>query len=123
MSEERRQFQRITMARPVACLQHAQQHPATLLDISLRGALLAIEDDWRPELNSEIEYRIDMTGDGQYEISASASVRHVVDGQLGLETTRMDIDSASCLRRLVELNLGDPDLLERELRHLLNTAN
>lgn len=119
MSAERRQFHRILMDRPVSCEQQGQTHTAKLVDISLKGALLAITDDWHPEMNSQIEFRVDVTGDGHYEIVANAVVRHREGDQLGIETTHMDIDSASCLRRLVELNLGDPTLLDREFTQLI----
>ena len=37
----------------------------------------------------------------------------------GLVCTSIDLDSITHLRRLVELNLGDPDLLDRELSALI----
>jgi hypothetical protein len=41
--------------------------------------------------------------------------RHAERGQIGFECEHIDIDSISNLRRLVELNLGDAELLERQL--------
>jgi hypothetical protein len=38
---------------------------------------------------------------------------------VGLRCDRLDVDSMSHLRRLVELNLGDPALLERDLQSLI----
>jgi hypothetical protein len=46
-------------------------------------------------------------------------VVHLQDRLAGLVCHGLDIDSATHLRRLVELNLGRPDLLERELSALL----
>jgi hypothetical protein len=45
----------------------------------------------------------------------------VENNLVGLEITSMDLDSATNLRRLVELNLADPSLLERELSQLTAT--
>jgi len=45
-------------------------------------------------------------------------VAHVEGGRVGLRRTHIDIESVTHLRRLVELNLGDPALLERELHEL-----
>ena len=43
------------------------------------------------------------------------------DGQLvGLRCIAIDADSIGQLRRLVELNLGDPGLLDREMHLLLS---
>lgn len=44
---------------------------------------------------------------------------HCNGEQAGLLCLTIDIDSVTHLRRLVELNLGDTDLLERELSHLI----
>jgi hypothetical protein len=46
-------------------------------------------------------------------------LRHVEDQHLGFQVQYIDMDSATHLRRLVELNLGDSTLLERELGNLL----
>jgi hypothetical protein len=44
--------------------------------------------------------------------------RHSDEGQVGFECEFIDLDSISNLRRLVELNLGDSMLLERQLGSL-----
>jgi hypothetical protein len=46
-------------------------------------------------------------------------VAHVEGPQAGLLCISIDIDSVTHLRRLLELNLGDPALLERELSALI----
>ncbi len=51
-------------------------------------------------------------------ITMSVNWRHNNKGQVGFECVHIDIDSISHLRRLVELNLGDDTLLERELAAL-----
>jgi len=38
--------------------------------------------------------------------------------RIGFRWDRIDLDSFAQLKRLVELNLGDPDLLNRELSAL-----
>jgi len=40
---------------------------------------------------------------------------HIRNNNVGLRCEYIDIDSITYLRRLVELNLGDAELLEREL--------
>jgi hypothetical protein len=44
--------------------------------------------------------------------------RHSERAQVGFECEYIDLDSISNLRRLVELNLGDSVLLERQLGSL-----
>ena len=43
---------------------------------------------------------------------------HIEDDHTGYRCEHIDLDSISHLRRLVELNLGDPDILDRELSEL-----
>jgi hypothetical protein len=39
---------------------------------------------------------------------------------MGLQTEHIDLDSISHLRRLIELNVGDADILNRELGELVH---
>ncbi|MFG5410056.1 hypothetical protein ABXN37_20595 [Piscinibacter sakaiensis] len=50
----------------------------------------------------------------------AVSVRHAEDGEIGLACTGLDLDSATHLRRLIALNLGDPALAERDLQALVS---
>lgn len=53
------------------------------------------------------------------QISMESAVTHVEGRRAGLHCLTIDLDSVTHLRRLVELNLGDPALLERELSALI----
>ena len=46
------------------------------------------------------------------------AVVHVEDHETGLQCNAIDIDSVTHLRRLVELNLGDSEQLNKELSQL-----
>jgi hypothetical protein len=46
------------------------------------------------------------------------SVAHVEDQHIGFRCEHIDLDSITHLRRLVELNVGDTDILYRELSAL-----
>ena len=52
------------------------------------------------------------------EISMSTHWVHNNGGSTGLRCDSIDLDSITHLRRLVELNVGDETVLERELAHL-----
>ena len=45
-------------------------------------------------------------------------IAHYEDGVLGLHCKDIDTDSITHLRRLIELNLDNPELLERKLSAL-----
>ena len=48
------------------------------------------------------------------------TVVHIDSQHIGLRCDSIDLDSITHLRRLVELNSGDPSMLEREISALVN---
>jgi hypothetical protein len=56
---------------------------------------------------------------GETEIRLQATVVHHQGERYGLVCQELDLDSATHLRRLLELNLGDESLLQREIGLLL----
>jgi hypothetical protein len=94
--------------------------PTELLDISLKGALVNVPPQWAGRLGDVC--RIDLQLADDAKITMSAVVAHVEGRHVGLRCEDIDLDSITHLRRLVELNAGDPSLLERELGVLLGRA-
>lgn len=95
-----------------------KQWESTLLDISLKGALVSTPDNWHEEIGSEYKLfiRID---NSDIEIDMDVTLAHSENDHLGFHCETIDIDSATALRRLVELNLADEELLEREISNML----
>lgn len=112
-SQERRVFHRIPFDADTQIRQGEQSWSAVLIDLSLKGLLIEKPQgcDIAPEQATTA--RIILNGDTT--IDMSIRLRHDNNGQLGFECQHIDIDSISHLRRLLELNLGDSQLLEREL--------
>ena len=48
------------------------------------------------------------------------TVAHLAEHRIGVHALEMDLHSSENLRRLIEVNLGDAALLERELEAMLN---
>lgn len=88
-----------------------------LIDISLKGALIARPADWQGAKGGSYMLEL-LLDDEQTIIRMAVTVMHVQADRIGLHCEHIDIDSVTHLRRLIELNLGDPDLLERELTGL-----
>lgn len=88
-----------------------------VLDLSLRGALIKKPSDWPPSLTKQILLRIQLN-EFPIELNMTVSVAHASDSVVGLHCEKIDIESVSHLRRLLELNLGDAELLSRELSEL-----
>jgi hypothetical protein len=121
-AQDRRHFHRIIMHKPVQLHCPSGHQIAQLLDISLQGVLVSVSDSWQAQTGNQAQARINLGDEGNdYLIDLTGRVAHVENNLVGLEITSMDLDSATNLRRLVELNLADPSLLERELSQLTAT--
>lgn len=121
VDSERRQFTRIRFNTEAKLNdpEARRQWPTELLDISLRGALVrqplnGPEDFSRP-------YQLELVLADNARMAFEVGIIHSDEDLLGLQFQQMDLDSASHLHRLLELNLGDPALFERELSELLDS--
>ena len=121
---ERRQHARIAFHTRAHLRTGDRQSDVEVLDISFKGALLRLPNEGETPMTAPLETGADCQlevplDDTSGTIRMDARVAHVGGGLLGVVCQLIDIDSATHLRRLVELNLGDPALLERELSALI----
>lgn len=114
--DERRHFHRILFDAPATITQNDNRFHSKLIDISLNGALLEMAEGFSGKPGDTVLLNIQL-GDDIY-IDMEAQVAHLEQGHLGMHCTHIDMESISHLRRLVELNLGDAAMLERELSAL-----
>jgi hypothetical protein len=119
-SSERRRFDRVATDKAITVDTPQGKADGVVVDISLRGALLDLGGDWRPGNGDAVRAHIRLD-DGDCCIDFEGEVAHVEGERVGLHCLVLDLDSASRLRRLVELNLADPELLERNLAELINS--
>ncbi len=120
--QEKRRFSRVPFETSTTLLGPVGQWKSLLLDISLKGALIARPDAWPGQVGDHCTLRIELGHDANVVITMAARVAHIEDGHVGCECVDIDVDSIGNLRRLMELNLGNTDLLERELSVLWHTA-
>ena len=66
-------------------------------------------------------FSVDIHLDAETEIRMDVQLTHEEHGQLGFVCRYISLESVSTLRRLMELNLGDQEELERELGALIET--
>ena len=102
ISENRRHFTRIPMDCQVMLACGAQQWKSKLIDISLKGALLAIPEDFSecPECSCRLMFSLNET-----DVSIMM-VGHIVyhkDKHLGFRCDRITLNSITHLKRMVEL--------------------
>jgi len=115
---ERRRFARILYLTMAELTQGERKWRTQLVDISLQGALLIRPDDWVSNENKEYQLSFVLSG-SDIEIKMQVELNHEASKKLGVYCHHIDIDSVSHLRRLIELNVGDSELLMRELAHLI----
>ena len=113
---EKRRFSRIPFKHTAHLTMAGSDHPCELDDLSLKGALLRpASDHFLPGAECTLTLMLD---EGEQGVRMEAVVAHAAAGLVGLACQSIDLDSVSLLRRLIELNLGDPELLERDLHAL-----
>lgn len=109
----KRRFQRIPFDAKVD-LSCADYHwSSTLVDLSLHGALIEHPEAWEGKIGDHCLLTISLT-DSETQIHMKTSIVRIETHHIGLNCLDIDIDSITHLRRFVELNLGDPELLNRE---------
>ena len=120
MTDERRLHSRIAFHSPAELVFPDRTIAVIVLDLSLKGALISLPSDIAIDQHSVCMLHVHLNETGiDDNISMEARVAHCEGGRAGLLCVTIDIDSVTHLRRLVELNLGDPKLLERELSMLI----
>ena len=106
-------------------------HPETgasysvqLLDISLKGALTTLPHAWQAQIgNTYLLELLLAASDTEIKLRMEASLVHAENDQIGFQYHNMDLDTATHLHRLIELNLGDEKLMERELAELAGVSD
>lgn len=115
-SSERRRFQRFHFEGTVKLYSDKAMWESKLDDISLKGVLIEHPPRWNGKVGSS--YRMDLRINNTVIISMGVVAAHIMPHRIGFQWQKIDLDSFAELKRLVELNLGDPEILNRELSAL-----
>lgn len=118
---EKRHFTRIAFDARARLLQGESDWSTQLLDISLKGALVAQPDGVSLHQGEPVSLYL-LLSDDETEIRMDGHVVHQEQGHVGIVCDHIDVDSASHLRRIVELNTGSEALLEREFDAMVKFA-
>ena len=116
-ANDRRQFLRSVFHAPVQLRLGKQESAAFLRDISLKGALVEVGPDWVGQVGQACRLWIELAP--AVSILMEVTVAHIEGLHVGVHCERLDIDSMTHLRQLVEHNADDPALLERDLATLM----
>ena len=116
--EQRRHFSRVLFS-TLATLHHdGRQTPCEVGDLSLKGALIRLPADTRLPAGLSCQLEIRLGHESDEYIRMEGLIAHHHSALVGLHCTRIDLDSITHLRRLLELNRGDEADLQRELSTL-----
>lgn len=123
MTIEQRHFTRIPFNTSATVISSRTGHKtmAELIDISFKGVLIRKPDDWQGLNGEHYTVHLQLAGD-EIQINLAVIAVHHEGEHIGFKTDHMDLDTATHLRRLVELNLGDENLLEREFAELIQAT-
>jgi hypothetical protein len=112
-----RRFSRITFTCPALLDLKVARAECEVRDVSLKGALIELTGlSVKPGDTCSLSIRLDA---GDAVIRMDGEVAHVNGKRVGVKADEMDLESIEHLRRLVEVNLGDEEILHRELAALV----
>ena len=118
-SPQRRRFHRIAIDKPASLSVAGSEFQCQVLDISLHGVLLDCAATIAVSaIGGPASARVQLD-DADFGISFEGTVIYIDGSHVGIESRQMDLESAARLRRLVELNLADETLLERDIGELV----
>lgn len=118
-SQEKRHFTRFKIDGSTVVHYLNKKFPAELIDISLKGALFTKPSGVELPIDSICDIQVALDG-SDVVIKMSGHITHRLETQVGICCDHIDLDSITHLKRLIELNLGDESLLERELHELIS---
>lgn len=90
-------------------------------DVSLKGALVSVIHEKDLPKDEGGTYTLKFHLDAQTEVDMHVECRHIFDQKMGLLCKDIDVKSVTHLRKIIELNTGDTNLLEREFSELLQS--
>ncbi|NCN71380.1 MAG: PilZ domain-containing protein [Rhodoferax sp.] len=117
LAQGHRLFSRVPFMAQVTLQLPGQTLQVELLDIALKGALMRAEPGVTVTLNDSCRLVLPLN-DGDEAIEMNGKVVHLEEGNIGMACADIDLQSLTRLRRLLELNTGDADMMDRELSHL-----
>lgn len=117
---ERRQFSRVVYHNKANFSQGECKWCSTIKDISIHGALLEKPKNWKKTSDNNCYMEIALA-ENTPKIKLQASLVAEQENNLRFQIEKIDIESMTQLRRLVELNIGNDTILHENLNELINS--
>ncbi|MCW8901089.1 MAG: PilZ domain-containing protein [Gammaproteobacteria bacterium] len=122
MTEHRRSY-RIAFDSLVEFTSTDCRHICELIDISLQGALIAACSGATPDTGTPCQLKISLDDSAEIQIIMNGTVAHKIENRVGIHCESIDSDSMAHLRKLIEYNLGDVELVNRDFETLIHEHN
>lgn len=117
MASEKRHFHRVAHDARATLTNAGHAWSCLVEDLSLNGCLVDLSEPRTLDAGQVYHLNIHLTY--AIHIEMEVALAHQAGNHAGFRCVSMDSESASQLRRLIELNLGDSNLLERDMRELI----
>ncbi len=118
--ENKRHYTRILFSTPAVLKVEHRVFDTSIIDLSLKGALISTPDSLGAGSGQEASLEF-VLNDSDIHIEMKGIIAHCEPQSVGLTWTSIDIESMTHLRRLLSLNVGNSELLDRQLEHLSHT--
>lgn len=96
------------------------QHVCELVDISIQGALIAACSGATPGAGTPCQLIISLDESKEIQIIMDGTTTHKIENRVGIHCESIDVDSMIHLRKLIEYNLGDVELVNRDFDALIH---
>ncbi|MDP2561811.1 PilZ domain-containing protein [Psychrobium sp. 1_MG-2023] len=114
--EDKRLFQRVLFSHDAKLIIAEQQWSTQILDLSLHGFLCTEPSLFPADTGDHVQLELKL-GD-EHIIKMNAIIAHVDKHMLGMKCHHIDLDSIAELKRLMQLNIANEELLNRDITQL-----
>ncbi|WP_100752425.1 PilZ domain-containing protein [Vibrio salilacus] len=114
---ERRRFSRIVYQAKAVLTQGSTEVNALVCDLSLHGVLATSEQFGLLDTDKQVNVTFSLPG-SEISLQLVANIVGLHNNVIRLSIDHIDIESIGHLKRLIELNVGDDELLHRDIEHL-----
>ncbi len=118
---EQRQFRRINFDTEASIRIEAGSYPCKLVDLALQGALFTSEQELPLESGDQCQLIIKLSA-SQLTLEFTAELIHQRGHFYGFIFLSEDAETMAHLRRLLELNFGSGEEVDREFYHWLKRS-
>lgn len=115
--DQRRHFSRVPFDIDSTLVDDEDRLDISVIDLSLKGALITKPPEWNQSNRQGLALEMRLV-DSDIIMQMKCDVAHEHENSLGLKFIEIDVESISHLRRLMELNVGNSDLINREVNEL-----